>query len=180
MIVKQAFSSARSELPMLYVLLALATVELSIVHMLVSLWSTTASRLLSLLTLVAIAQVAGMIVRIRRQPVALTDDGVIIRSAKGFAVTLSWTGIADVQRLGFGPTPAGAAYLQTALIAHPNVMITARQAFTVTRLWRTVSAKSMTLRLDEPDAFVCAVRHHLAMGADTGAPYPAENARSAK
>lgn len=146
---------------MIYVLLALGTVELLVAHLLVNLWSATAAWVLSAITLLGIAQIVAIVRRIKHRPTMVTADGLVIRSAKGFEVALAWDRIATIVPIGFGPAPAGDDVLNAALLAHPNVHVTATQAFTVWRLGRGVAAKSLTLRVDQPDALVDAVQHRL-------------------
>ena len=156
------FTAARSELPMLYVLLALGSVELMVVHLLVSLWSRTAAWVLTALTLFGIVQIVTIVRRVKHRPTLLTDDGLVVRSAKGFEVALPWNGIAAVEAIGFGPAPSGDDVLRAALLAHPNVHVIASEAFTVKRLGGASSAKSITARVDEPDELITTVRGRLA------------------
>ena len=152
---------------MIYVLLALGTVELLVAHLLVNLWSTTAAWVLSAITVLGIAQIVAIVRRIRHRPTLLTGDGLVVRSAKGFEVALPWDCIAAVEAIGFGPAPAGDDVINAALLAHPNVHVTATQAFTVKRLWRSITSESLTLRVDQPDALVDAVQHRLKADIET-------------
>ncbi len=156
---------------MIYVLLSLGTVELLVVHLLVNLWSVVAAWLLSAITLLGIAQIVAIVRRIKHRPTLLIGDGLVIRSARGFEVALSWDRIAAIVPIGFGPAPIGDDVMNAALLAHPNVHVTATQAFTVKRLGRSITASSLTLRVDQPDALVDAVQHWLKTGVKTERDY---------
>lgn len=151
----------------MYVLLTLGTVELLVAHLLVNLWSVTAAWVLSAITLLGIAQIVAIVRRIKRHPTILTDDGLVIRSAKGFEVALSWDRVAAVKPIGFGPAPVGDDVINAALLAHPNVHVTATRAFTVKRLWRSLTVKSFTLRVDQPDALIVTAQPYLEAGTST-------------
>lgn len=154
MIPAQPFTSARSELPMLYVLLGLGSVELLVVHLIASLWSPAAAWVLSALTLLGVVQIVAIVRRVKNRPTLVTADGLSIRSAKGFDVALSWDRIATIAPIGFSPAPVGDDVMKAALLAHPNIHVTVTRPFTVRRLGRARSAGSVTLRVDQPDALI--------------------------
>jgi hypothetical protein len=159
--VRPTFSAERSELPMLYVLLAIASIELFVVHILVSLVSPAVAWVLSAITVAGIIQIATIVRRIKQRPILVTDTGIVIRSAKGFEVDLPWGSITSVKPIGYGPAPSGDNVLGAALLAHPNILVETTRAFTVSRLGRSRSASSLTFRVDEPEAFIGAVRSWL-------------------
>ncbi len=162
----QAFGSSRSELPILYVLLGLGSVELLVVHLVVSLWSTTAAWVLSAATLLFIVQFAMVVHRLKRSPTLLTEDRLMIRSGKGFEVSLPWNKVASVEPIGLGSAPSGEDVLRVSLLAHPNILVTATEPFTVKRFGRSRLARSAALRVDQPAALVSAARRmkHGAVG----------------
>lgn len=157
----QPFTAEQSELPMLYMLLVLGAIELLVVHLLVNLASPAAAWALSAVTLLGMVQIAAIVRRVKHRPTLLTGDGLVIRSAKGFEVALPWDRIAAVEPIGFGPAPSGDGVMRAALLAHSNVHVAAREAVTVKRLGRLLSATSITLRVDELGELVAAARHRL-------------------
>ena len=164
-VAERTFPSARSELPMLYVLLTLGTIELLAVHFMVSLWSAIAAWVLSVVTLFGVVQIVVVVRRVKHRPTLLTRDGLLIRSAKGFEVALSWDRIAAVEPIGFGPVPSGDDVLRAELLAHPNVHVTATRPLIVRLFGRPPSAESVTIRVDHPEALIDAARQALGAGA---------------
>lgn len=154
----QSFTAERSELPMLYVLLALGSIELLVVHLLVSLASPAAAWVLSAVTILGVVQIATIVRRVKRRPTLVTGDGLVIRSAKGYELTLPWNRVAAVEPIGFGPEPKGPDVLRASLLSHPNVLVRATEPFTVRQLGLTRTASAAALRVDQPAAFLAAAR----------------------
>lgn len=155
------FTAAGSELPMLYVFLGLASCELLVVHLLVSLWSIVAASILSLITLMFVIQVGLIVRRVKRRPTLVTPDALVVRSGTGTNISISWARIATVTGTGFGPAPSGPDVLQTAMIAHPNVQIILMTPIALRLRGRMRDVRTVALRVDDPDALIDAVRHAL-------------------
>ena len=158
----QSFASGRSELPLLYVFLGLASIELLVVHLLVSLASSTAAWVLSALTALAIIQVMMIVRRIKHRLTVVSDDGITIRSAKGYELTLPWRQVKAMEAIGMGFEPKGPDVLRASLLSHPNVLVTAHEPFTIRKLGRKGERQKMAFRVDEPDVLLAAA--HRLMG----------------
>ena len=154
----RAFTSEGSELPLLYVFLALASVELLVVHFLVSLASPAAAWILSGLTALAIVQILMIVRRIKARPTLATADHLIVRSAKGHQFVLPWKQVELVEKVGFGPEPKGFDVLRASLLSHPNVLVTIQKPVRSRRFGRERSVRKIALRLDDPDTFLAVAR----------------------
>lgn len=148
----EAFSYHRAVAPMMWAFVALAAIELVVVHLLISHWSRAAALVLSVLTLGSVGWLIGVIRSFRRLPVLITADTLVMRvgTLRGVTVPLA-------QVAGLRPTWDGAALkrrdvLNLALIAYPNVVIDLKAPLPGRR--RIVA---LAHRLDEPAAFGAAL-----------------------
>ena len=160
-----AFGAARSELPIMYVFLALASVELLVVHFLMGLWSPAAAWVLSALTLLGGAQIIRIVQQIKHRPTLVTERSLLVRTGDRADLDLPWSSLASVDPIGFGPKPAGPDVLDTTFFAHPNVGITLAKPFARRKLGRDRRVRIVALRVDEPDVFIDAVKRYLNDGA---------------
>ena len=147
------FAYHRSIAPMMWVFVAIASVELVVVHLLVALWRPWVAVILSALSLATIAWLVAAIRSFTTMPVVIDRGRIRLRAGrlKGVEVGLgnvrglrsSWDAAALRQR----------GVLNLALIAYPNVVID---------LWDPVrsgrrAVSTVAHRLDDPAAFVRAI-----------------------
>ncbi len=119
--------------PILWVFIALATIELLVVHFLISFWSVAAAAILSLLSLATILWLVLLIRSMKRLPVAVEEDRLLMRTGRLMAIEIAGANIAEL-RLNF-PSEAVKArsVLDLGLLSYPNVLIELREPITRAR-----------------------------------------------
>ena len=146
-----AFAYHRSVAPMLWMFVAIAGTETVVVHGLVALrWPAVAAGL-TMVTLPALVWLVLAIRAMRRLPVLLEPDRLLMRAGGIKAVTLPLTDVAPVRATDGLPRARRRATLNLALLAHPNVLVELRYPRPGRRGWQAVAH-----RLDDPAAFVAA------------------------
>jgi hypothetical protein len=150
---EHAFSYHRAIAPMLWAFVALASIELVVVHLLLAHWSRTAALILSALSLATIVWLVGVIRGFRRLPVLLTPDALVMRvgALKGAAVPLG--DVAGLRASWDAEWLRRRDVLNLALIAYPNVVVELRRPVPIGK--RAVTA--IAHRLDDPLAFAAAL-----------------------
>jgi hypothetical protein len=149
----QAFSYHRAIAPMLWAFVAIALVELIVVHLLLAHWSHTAALILSALSLASILWLVSVIRSFRRLPVLITPDALVMRvgTLKGATVPLSQ--VAGLRESWDAELLRRRDVLNLALIAYPNVVVMLHGPLQMGR--REVIASAH--RLDDPLAFTAAL-----------------------
>ncbi|MES2338495.1 MAG: hypothetical protein V4537_10395 [Pseudomonadota bacterium] len=147
------FSYARAVAPMMWVLLALSSIELVVLHLLVSAWRRDVALLLSVVTLAGIVWLVHAILSFRRMPVTLDDGVLTMRVGVIRTIAIPVDGIAAVGGERSAAASKLPGVLNLALIAHPNVHVDLRRP--VHRGRRTIT--SVAHRLDDPAAFLAAL-----------------------
>lgn len=89
------FSRHRYELPLLGMFLCLASLELLVVHLLVSMWSVAAAWVLTALTVAAMVQIAGLIHGLVRHAIEIDDGHVHVRHGRAGHIAVRWTGSSE-------------------------------------------------------------------------------------
>lgn len=149
-----SFTRHRYELPLLGVFLGLAAVELVAVHLLVSLWKPAVAWVLTALSAAAILQIAFLIRGLKRHPTTVDAQHIHVRHGWAGDLPVPLASIASVENVAFAPEEHGRGVFRASLIASPNVALRLREAVAVRR--RSVSL--VTLRIDDPEAFIGEVR----------------------
>lgn len=148
------FPYHRSIAPMLWVMVALSSIELIVVHFLLSFWSPTIAFILSALTLVSIVWIVLTVRSMRRLPVLLDEDRLVMRVG-----TLRCLDI-PLDRIGGLRSDFDAAALKQsgianlALLAWPNVFIELRTPIQQGRR----EFGGVAHKLDDGPAFAAALR----------------------
>ena len=154
-----AFAYHRSVAPMLWMFVAIAGTEMVVVHGLVALRWPAAALVLTALTLPALVWFVRAIHAMRRLPVLIEPDRLVMRAGGIKAVAIPLENIARVAAVDGLPKERRRTTLNLALLAHPNVVVELRHRLPGRRGWGAVAH-----RLDEPAAFVAAFA---ALGATT-------------
>jgi hypothetical protein len=141
--------------PMMWTFVAIAGVELVIVHFLLAFWSHLAAILLSAVSLAGIAWLVVGIRSFAKRPVTLDDRELVLRvgTLKQVVVPLS-----NIAGLGEVAGTNKKAMLNLALIAHPNIVVTLRDP-----IGRRGGIRAIGHRLDDPGAFAAAIAEKVAM-----------------
>ena len=149
----QAFFYHRAIAPMLWVFVALASIELLVVHLLLSHWSPTTALILSALSLASILWLIGVIRGFRRLPVLLTPDTLVLRVGTLRSVTVPLGDVVGLRADWNAEWLRRRDVLNLALIAYPNVVVMLHRPVRAGR--REVTA--VAHRLDDPLAFAAAL-----------------------
>ena len=152
------FAYHRSVAPMMWVLIVIASVELGVVHLLVSLWSRPAAIILSVLSLSTIVWLVMAIRSFRRLPVRIADGMLTMRAGSIKGVTVPTGNVARARFDFEGAELKEQGVRNLALVAYPNVLVELREPVTSGR--RTVRA--VAHRLDDPAAFGAALEQAMA------------------
>lgn len=149
------FAYHRAVAPMMWVLVALAALEMAIVHGLVAVWWPWVAVALSAATLPAIAWLVHAILSFRRLPVLIEGDRIVLRVGTIRSVAFDRRDIAALRCSGWTAAEIKArSTFNLALIAYPNVMVDLRAPLTLGggRAIRTIAH-----RLDDPAGFAGAL-----------------------
>lgn len=136
----------------MWVLVALSGIEILVVHGLVALWQPWVALVLSVLTLAAVVWLVLAIRSLKRLPVLLSDERVLMRAGTLKAISVPLSAIARVR----GEVPRAEIDRRTlncALIAHPNVVI---ELTTPVRQGRR-EIRAVAHRLDDAAGFTAAL-----------------------
>jgi hypothetical protein len=148
------FAYDRALAPLLWALACIMVVELAIVHLLVSaLWSRTAAAILSALSFATLAWLVLLIRSLKRLPVLVEADGVVMRVGSLRSVRVPRDRIAGVRTAWPREALKQRPVLNLALINYPNVMLDLDPPLPVRR--RRLHA--VAHRLDDPVGFAAAI-----------------------
>jgi hypothetical protein len=145
----RTFSYTSGIAPMMWTFVAIAGVELVIVHFLLTFWSPLAAMLLSAATLVGIVWLVRGILRFARHPVRISGSELVMRvgTLKQVIVPLN-----NVAGTGDVAGTDKRAMLNLALIAHPNIVVLLHEP-----IGRRGKIRAIGHRLDDPGAFAKAI-----------------------
>lgn len=147
------FSYHRAVAPMMWVFVALASVELVVSHLLVGLFlGWIAALVLSVLTLASIVWLVSAIAAMRRLPVTLDTDRLVMRAGTLKTIAVPIASIAGLRREWREDALKAEGVRNLALIAHPNVIVDLDPPLPGRKPIRAVAH-----RLDDPAAFARAI-----------------------
>ena len=148
-----AFAYSRALAPLMWAFACIVTLELIVVHLLVSLlWSHVAAWILSALSVATLVWIALLIRSLKRLPVLVDDDGVTMRVGSLKSVRVPAASIARLRTSWPREELRGRGVLNLALINYPNVMLELDPP-----LPGRHPVKSIAHRLDDPASFAAAV-----------------------
>jgi len=144
--------------PMLWVFAAFALIELSVVHLLLSHWSRAAAFALDLASGASLLALLALILSLRRRPVLLDADRLIVRLGWLLDAAVPLDEIAFAQS-GYAPADyMPGSLLKANLLAQPNVLVLLRRDLDLPGpLGRTRRVHAVALALDEPARFLLAL-----------------------
>ena len=156
----QSFSYRRSLAPGLWMLIAIMTVELLVVHPLLAVWWPTLALGLSVVSLAVIGWLVWAVASFGRLPVRL-DDSLTLRVGTLKDLTVPLTEIVAVGGEVDRATVEARTTLNLALLSWPNVHVALASPVGTGR--RRVDM--VTHRLDDAPSFVTALHERLEHGA---------------
>ena len=152
-----AFAYHRALAPMMWAFVALASLELFVVHFLVSIWSVRLALLLSALTIATIVWLAWLIRSFRRLPVLLDEETLLMRSGRLLSLQVPLEQVAAVHDHFPSETLKSRAVLNLAMLSYPNLLVDLREP--IRRGRRSIG--HIAHRLDDPAGFIAALRTRL-------------------
>lgn len=148
------FSYHRAIAPMMWMLVALMTVEMLVVHALLAFWWPRVALVLTLVSFGMIAWLVRAVRSFRHLPVLVDGDRLVLRAGTLRSVTLERARVAGLRATEWSHAEVRArAVLNLALIAFPNVWIDLTEPLAIGR--RRIVA--VAHRLDDPAAFAAAL-----------------------
>ena len=153
-----AFAYHRALAPLMWAFVALASLELFVVHFLVSIWSVRAALILSALTLASILWFVLLIRSFKRLPVLIEADALLMRSGRLMAVRVPLAQVAGVRTDFTSEALKSRSVLNLAMLSYPNLLIDLKEP--IRRRRRLIG--HIAHRLDDPAVFVAALKARLA------------------
>jgi hypothetical protein len=158
----QRFAYHRQLSPLLWALLAIATVEAGVVHLLLFHWLPAVALAILALSVLAMLWLVALLISFRKHPVELGENGLRVRT--GFLVDthVPLDEIAFAQS-GFAPADyAQGSLLKASLLAYPNAVVLLRRDIVLPGPFgRRKMVHAVALALDEPTRFLAAVKQRL-------------------
>lgn len=148
------FAYHRGLAPTLWMFIAIAAVELLIVHFLIGAWAPWLAATLSAISLAAIGWIAALVLSFRRLPVRIDGDILLMRVGMLRSVAVPLDRVAGLRAAWTAEELKRREVLNLALLAWPNVMVEVDPPVRVRR--RTIGA--IAHKLDDPAAFATAIR----------------------
>jgi hypothetical protein len=141
--------------PMLWVMIALGTIELLVVHFLISFWSLWVAAILSLLSLASIVWLVLLIRSMKRLPVLVERERLVMRTGSLTEFAVPGANIAAVRTNFPSEAVKERSVLDLGLLAYPNVLVELRRPVERSTGRRTSAVAHC---LDDPAAFAAAVK----------------------
>lgn len=153
----QHFAYHRGIAPMLWVLIGLSSIELIMVHFLLAFWSVGVAAVASILTGAAIMWLVHVVRSMRRLPVVLTGERLILRVGTLRRFDVDRSNVAGLRLSWSSRAERAKSVANLALIAYPNVFVDLKAPVTGYRLGRPIHITSIAHRLDDLPGFVAAI-----------------------
>jgi hypothetical protein len=149
----QRFAYHRAVAPMLWVLVGIGTLELAVVHLLVSLlWSRTGALVLSLVSLALLLWLVAAIVSMKRRPVLLDGETLLMRVGMLKTIAVPVSSIRGLRTQWNAAELKRRSVINLALVAYPNVIVDLAEPRPGRR-----GITAVAHRFDDPAAFVAAI-----------------------
>jgi hypothetical protein len=147
------FAYHRSVAPMMWILVAIATVETLVVHLLVALWRPWVAGVLSVVSVATIVWLVVLIRSFEKLRVKIADGRLIWRVGTLRQANVSLDNVAGLKSDWTAADIKRRDVLNCAMIAYPNTFVLLSKPVWVGR--RSISA--LAHRLDDPTAFATAI-----------------------
>lgn len=145
----QAFAYHRSVAPMMWVFVTIASVELVVVHLLVALWRPWVAAALSVLAGASIVWLVGVIRSMRRLPVLIEADRLVMRVGTLRRIDVPRGQVAGLHECWDAAALKRPGIVKLSLIAWPNVVVDIEPPLTT----RRGAVSAIAHRFEEPAAF---------------------------
>jgi hypothetical protein len=149
----ERFTYHRNELPLILLLGFFALFELVLMHLLLSLWSTTAAWILSTLTLAGLLHMTILVRAMILRPILVDDQAVRVRCGISTELVVPFASIARLEDSRFAPEARGPGVFRATVLAHPNLTMHLAPPVPMKKGSRIFRIHRLALRLDEAEAF---------------------------
>ncbi|MFN3435873.1 MAG: hypothetical protein ACK4ZY_15940, partial [Sphingomonas sp.] len=147
-----SFAYHRAVAPMLWMLVAIGTIELVVVHVLVSLWRPVIGLLLSMASALALGWLVWAILMMKRRPVTITQDELVMQVGTIARLRIPLHQVAGLRTSWDAAAVRHRSVLNLGLLAYPNVVVD----LAAPRPGRR-GITAIAHRLDDPVAFAAAL-----------------------
>ncbi|WP_375404216.1 hypothetical protein [uncultured Sphingomonas sp.] len=137
---------------MLWVLVALSSIELIVVHGLIAAWSWPVAAVLSAMSLTGIGWIVALIRSMKRLPVLLGPEMLVMRIGTFRSVAVPLADAVGLRSSWDGGVVKARTTLNMALVAYPNVVLDLRSPLPGKR-----GVVAIAHRLDDPVGFAAAL-----------------------
>jgi len=151
-----SFSYYKSVAPMMWVFVALASIELLAGHLLLALWSSTAAWILSAAALATMVWIVALIRSFRTRPVLLEGDRLVLRIGSLRSVSIGLGNLAAVRTSWPSGFLDDRSVLNLALISYPNLLFDLAQPLPPRRGGKG-RIMHVAHKLDDPDRLAAAL-----------------------
>jgi hypothetical protein len=138
---------------MMWVLVALCSIELLVEHLLLMHWYPVVALVLSAATLSGLIWLVRLILSFRGLPVLLMEDRIVLRAGTLREIVVPLASVRALPTHWTADRLKARSVVNLALIAYPNIMIELDPPIATKR--RTITA--VAHRLDDPAAFTAAL-----------------------
>lgn len=150
----RTFSYARAVAPMVWVFVALPSIELVVAHFLLALWRPRIAIFVSLTTLLFVGWLVSVIRSFARLPVTLDGQLLVVRVGRLRRINVPVSSIAGLRGSWSAEWLKDRSVVNLALIAYPNVVVMLKPPILTTK-GRAIVA--VAHRLDDPAGFADAI-----------------------
>lgn len=155
----ESFACHAYAVPVIAALAVLQVLEIAIVHFVLIHLNTLAAWILFALGAWGLVFVVALLKSLRLRPVLLLPSGVLVRSGFVVEMFVPYAAIARVEGGWAGCKPEGKGVLDLSILSTPNAVLRlARPVARETMFGATRPVTTIGLRLDEPAAFLTALR----------------------
>lgn len=159
----QQFAYHQAVAPMMWVLLALSLIELLVVHFLISFFYPTIAVIISTITAISIAWLICFLLSLKKMPVLLGPEKLIVRLGNAICVSIDLDNIAGTRNSWSEESLKKEKALRLSLLAYPNLVLDLKEPVTYTSFWKKRSTMCIAHRLDNVDAFCRALSNKIAI-----------------
>ena len=142
---------------MMWAFLAIALVELVVVHVLLALWSPWIAIGISVVSVTGLGWLILMLRSLKRMPVVVRDDVIVFRTGSLLCLCVARANVARLRPDWNAEALKAPDILKLSLLAYPNVVVELVDPVDVVRLGRVRRVTAIAHRLDDPAGFAAAL-----------------------
>lgn len=144
--------------PLIWVLFALSTIELLVVHFLLSFWNIWAAYIATALTLVSMLWLVHFLLSMPKRPVLLTPDQLVMRVGTALQFSIDRSNISGLRESWSSDDLKVPGLANLGLLAYPNVIIDLKEPHVAKGMFGEKRTTAIAHRLDNVSAFIEAMK----------------------